>query len=210
MKKLTLLVLAILGSLCGYSQMIEYPKNQVSAFFCNGQSLYSFLDDTFGGGTHEDDGKADGKESWKYTDFSNTYNVEYFRRLPKRWLSIGVQAGYEETLSNHWINRKNREQDSKPTDNWTEKDRLPYIMAAIQFDWIRYNWIGGYMKSGVGARLIIKDKKYETGDTDKAFGCVPCFVEVVGLEIGPKIVRAFGEIGLGAQGFASFGIRSRF
>lgn len=210
MKKLTLLVLAILGSLCGCSQMIEYPKNQVSAFFCNGQSLYSFLDDTFGGGTHEDDGKADGKESWKYTDFSNTYNVEYLRRLHTRWLSIGMQAGYEETKSNHWINRKNKKQDSKPTDNWTEKDKLPYIIVALQFDWIRYDWIGGYMKSGLGARFIFKDKKYETGDTDKAFSCIPCFVEVVGVEFGPKIVRAFGEVGLGAQGFATVGIRSRF
>ena len=32
MKKLTLLVLALVGSLCGYSQIIEYPKHQISAF----------------------------------------------------------------------------------------------------------------------------------------------------------------------------------
>ena len=29
MKRLTVLALALVGSLCGYSQIIEYPKHQV-------------------------------------------------------------------------------------------------------------------------------------------------------------------------------------
>ena len=207
MKKLTLIAFAIFGSLCGYSQMIDYPKNQVSVFYSKGQSLYTFLLDTFGGGTHEDGYKADGKESWKYTDFSSVYNVAYLHKFLKPWMSMGVQLGYEETQSKHWINRMS---NLKPTDVWTEKDRLPYIIAAIQFDGIRTDWIGMYGKSGIGVRLIFQDKKYESGDTDKAFDCIPYFVEVFGLEVGPKMIRAFGEVGWGAQGFAAFGIRSRF
>lgn len=206
MKRLTLLVLALVGSLCGYSQMIDYPKNQVSAFYSIGQSLYTILNDSFLSGT-PDASKTEGKECKNYTDFSSVYNVAYLHKFLKPWMSMGVQLGYEENQSKRRINRMNH---FKPTDNWTEKDRLPYIIAAIQFDWLRYDWIGGYMKSGLGVRLIFRDKKYESGDTDKAFDWVPCFVEVFGLEVGPKMIRAFGEIGLGAQGFASIGIRTRF
>ena len=207
MKRLALVALVILGSLSGYSQMIEYPKNQISAFYCKGQSLYSFLDDTFGGGCHEDAGKAEGKETWKYTDFSSVYNDEYLRNFIKPWMSMGVQLGYEENQSKHWINRERR---AKPTDNWTEKDRLPYIIAAIQFDLLRSDWVGFYMKTGAGVRLIFRAKKYESGYRDNSLDWVPCFVGISGIEVGPKIVRVFGELGLGAQGFATVGIRSRF
>lgn len=207
MKKLTLIAFAILGSLSSYSQMIEYPKNQVSVFYCKGQSLYSFLDDTFGGGCHEDAGKAEGKETWKYTDFTSVYNAEYLRNFIKPWMSMGVQLGYEENQSKHWINR---DHGAKLTDKWTEKDRLPYIIAAIQFDWLRSDWVGLYMKTGAGVRLIFRAKKYESGYRDNSLDWVPCFVGISGIEVGPKIVRVFGELGLGAQGFASIGIRTRF
>ncbi len=207
MKRLTLLALATFFLAAhGYSQNIEYPKNQVSAFYCKGQSLYTIIDDIFFSGI-PDASKTEGKECWNYTEFSSVYNVAYLHNFRKPWMSIGIQLGYEENQSKRLINRMDH---FKPTDHWTEKDRLPYIIAAIQFDWLRYDWIGGYMKSGLGVRLIFRDKKYESGDTDKAFDWVPCFVEVFGLEVGPKMIRAFGEIGLGAQGFAAIGIRSRF
>ena len=207
MKRLTLLALALVGSLCGYSQMIEYPKHQVSAFYCDGHSLYTWFFDSFGGGTHEDSGKAEGKESWEYTDFSNVYNVEYLQRLHKPWLSIGVLVGYEGTESRHWINR---EHNFKPSDRWTEKEKMPFVIGVVQFDWIRTDWVGMYGKAGIGARFIFTKAKYDTGKTDNSLDWFPCFVGAVGLEVGPKMVRAFGEVGLGAQGFASIGIRSRF
>ena len=90
------------------------------------------------------------------------------------------------------------------------KEQTPYIMAAIQFDLLRGNWIGFYTKAGVGARLIFTDLKYDTGKTDDDFDWIPCFVGATGLEVGPKFVRVFGELGIGAQGFAAIGIRSRF
>lgn len=207
MKRLTLLVLALVGSLCGYSQMIDYPKNQVSAFYCNGHSLYTGFFDSFGGGTHEDWGKAEGKESWEYTDFSNVYNVEYLQRLHKPWLSIGVLVGYEGTESRHWINR---EHNFKPSDRWTEKEKMPFVISVVQFDWIRTDWVGMYGKAGIGARFIFTNSKYDTGKTDNSLDWFPCFVGAVGLEVGPKIIRGFCEAGIGAQGFASIGIRSRF
>lgn len=207
MKKLILIALALVGSLCGYSQIIEYPKNQVSIFYSNGHSLYTGFLDFFGGGTHEDSGKAEGKESWEYTDFSNVYNVEYLQRLHKPWLSIGVLVGYEGTESRHWINR---EHNFKPSDRWTEKEKMPFVIGVVQFDWIRTNWVGMYGKAGIGARFIITDSKYDTGKTDDDFDWIPCFVGATGIEVGPKFVRFFGELGIGAQGFASIGIRGRF
>ncbi|MBQ4230123.1 MAG: hypothetical protein II671_01065, partial [Salinivirgaceae bacterium] len=60
MKRLTLLALALVGSLCGYSQMIEYPEHQVSAFYCNGKSLYSGYDKILGNREPADGKKGDG------------------------------------------------------------------------------------------------------------------------------------------------------
>ena len=208
MKRLILIAFALVGSLCGYSQMIEYPKHQVSAFYCDGQSLYSALLDFWGGGPSEDGKKDDGKEHLEYTGFSGTYNIEYLQNIIKPWMSMGVQLGYEENSSKHWISRY--DSPSQPNDKWTEKERTPYIMAVFQFDLLRHDWIGLYTKAGEGIRFIFTEQNYESGKKDKDFGLVLCFVEVVGLEVGPKNVRVFGEVGLGAQGFASIGIRGRF
>ena len=208
MKKLTLVAFAIFGSLCGYSQMIEYPKNQVSAFNCEGKSLYSGLLKFWGSGPTNDGIKGDGEKRSRYTYFSGTYNVEYLHNFIKPWMSMGVQLGYEENHSKHWINRYNS--SSQPNDHWTKKRRTHYIIAAMQFDLLRSNWIGFYTKAGVGARFIITDTKYDTGKTDDDFGWIPCFVGATGLEVGPKFIRGFCELGIGAQGFGSLGIRIRF
>ena len=211
MKKLILIAFALVGSFCGYSQMIEYPKHQISAFYCDDQSLYSALLDIWSGGPSEDGEKDDGKEHLRYTDFSGTYNIEYLHNFIKPWMSMGVQLGYEENSSKHWISRYRS--SLQPNDKWTEKERTPYIMAVIQLDLIRqlrHDWIGIYTKAGEGIRFIFTEQNYESGKKDKEFGLVWCFVGAVGLEVGPKMIRAFGEVGLGAQGFAAFGIRSRF
>ena len=167
MKKLTLVAFAIFGSLCGYSQMIEYPKNQVSAFNCEGKSLYSGLLKFWGSGPTNDGIKGDGEKRSRYTYFSGTYNVEYLHNFIKPWMSMGVQLGYEENHSKHWINRYNS--SSQPNDHWTKKRRTRYIIAAMQFDLLRSNWIGFYTKAGVGARFIITDTNYDTGKTDDDF-----------------------------------------
>ena len=80
----------------------------------------------------------------------------------------------------------------------------------MQFDLLRTDWIGLYTKAGEGVRFVFTDKKYESGKTDNSFDCILCFVGATGVEFGPKIIRGFCEVGIGAQGFASFGIRSRF
>ena len=209
MKKLTFIGLAIACSLCGYSQNIEYPKNQVSAFYCNGKSLYSGYDKFLGNREPADGYKGDGTEQWDYTNFSGTYNVQYLRKFFQPWMSFGVQIGYEENCSKHWIYRY-RSIDEKSSDHWTEKDRMPYILCVMQFDLLRRDWIGLYARAGEGVRLIFTDLKYDIGKTDNNFKYGFCFVGATGLEVGPKVVRIFGEMGLGAQGFASIGIRSRF
>ena len=214
MKKLILIAFAIFGSLCGYSQMIEYPKNQISVFYSEDMSLYSALLEFWGLGIQGllnndgDEKKGDGEERLKYTDFSGTYNVEYLHNFFKPWMSIGTQLGYEEIHSKHWLKRSYS--PSQPNDKWIVKQRTPYIMTTFQFDLLRRNWIGGYMRFGGGLRLIFINKKYDSGKNDNTFYLVPCFVEVVGFEIGPKIVRAFSEVGLGAQGSVSVGLRARF
>ena len=123
MKRLTLITLALVGSLCGYSQMIDYPKHQVSAFYCNGKSLYSGFDEFVGNIEPADGKKGDGTELWDYTYFSGTYNVQYLGKFIKPWMSFGVQLGYEENRSKHWIYRYDSR--AQPYDNWTEKDRIP-------------------------------------------------------------------------------------
>ena len=210
MKKLILIAFALVGSFCGHSQMIEYPKHQVSAFYCDGKSLYSGFDKYLGNREPADGYKGDGTEQWDYINFSGTYNVQYLGKFLKPWMSFGVQMGYEENNSKHWIYWYRTPLEPNPDEHWTEKDRMPYILAVIQFDLLRSNWMGIYTKAGAGARLIFTNSKYDTGKTDNSFDWFPCFVGVTGLELGPKNVRVFGEFGLGAQGFASIGIRTRF
>ena len=210
MKKLTLIVFAsVLFAAHGQSQNIEYPKHQVSAFYCNGKSLYAGFDKILGNKEPADGLKGDGTELWDYTNFSGTYNIEYLHNFIQPWMSLGVQIGYEENCSKHWIYRY-RSIDEKSSDHWTEKDRMPYILCVMQFDLLRRDWIGLYARAGEGVRLIFTDLKYDIGKTDNNFKYGFCFVGATGLEVGPKAVRVFGELGIGAQGFASVGLRARF
>ena len=210
MKKLTLIVFAIFGSLCGYSQMIEYPKNQISVFYCDDHSLYSSCDEFLGNKEPAYGNKGDGTELWDYTNFSGTYNVEYLHNFIKPWMSMGVQLGYEENRSKHWIYWFRNPKVLNLDERWTEKDRMPYILCVMQFDLLRSDWVGLYAKVGEGVRLIFTEKKYESGKTAKDFNYIFAVVGATGVEFGPKIVRVFGEVGIGAQGFASVGLRARF
>ena len=210
MKKLTFIGLAIACSLCAHSQNIEYPKHQVSAFYCNGKSLYSGFDKIVGNKTPADGYKGDNTELWDYTNFSGTYNAEYLHTFFKPWMSMGVQLGYEENRSKHWIYWYRNPKVLNLDERWTEKDRMSYILCVMQFDLLRSDWVGLYAKVGEGVRLIFTEKKYESGKTGKDFNYIFAVVGATGVEFGPKIVRVFGEVGIGAQGFGSLGIRSRF
>ena len=209
MKKLTLIVFAsVLFAAHGQSQNIEYPEHQVSVFYYNGKSLYSGYDKILGNREPADGKKGDGTELWDYTNFSGTYNVQYLGKFFQPWMSFGVQLGYEENRSKHWIYRYDSK--AQPYDNWTEKDRMPYILCVMQFDLLRRDWIGLYTKAGVGVRLIFTYSEYKIWKTDNSIDYQPCIVGVTGLEVGPKFIRGFCELGIGAQGFGSLGIRSRF
>ena len=206
MEKLTLIAFALtIIALRGYSQNIEYPKHQVSAFYCYDKSLYSSYDKNFG--VWENRMEGDDKD-WNYTYFSGTYNVQYLSNFINPLMSMGVQVGYEETCSKHWQNLFRTTTES--VEHWTEKDRMPYILCVMQLDLLRRNWIGFYTKAGMGMRFVFTEQKYESGNTDNIFKWIPCLVGAAGIEVGPQIVRVFGELGLGAQGLASFGIRGRF
>ena len=209
MKKLTFIGLAMACSLCGHSQNIEYPKNQVSAFYCNGKSLYSGYDKILGNREPADGYKGDGTEQWDYTNFSGTYNVQYLRKFFQPWMSFGVQIGYEENRSKHWIYWY-RSSEQTSDHRWTEKDRMPYILCVMQFDLLRRDWVGLYAKVGEGVRFIFTEQKYDSGKTGKDFNYILSFVGATGVEFGPKIIRGFCEVGIGAQGFTTVGIRSRF
>ena len=210
MKKLILIVfvLAIIA-LRGHSQNIEYPKHQVSAFYCYDKSLYSSYDKNIGVWQMRYVGD---KKLWNYTYFSGTYNVQYLSKFIKPWMSMGVQLGYEETCSKHLgINKYHLMLKSRPEEHWTAKDRMPYILCVMQFDLLRSNWVGLYTKAGMGVRFIFTNAKYEeSGMTENIYKCNPCFVGAAGIEVGSIIMRVFGELGLGAQGVASAGLRVRF
>ena len=198
MKKLILIAFAIFGSLCGYSQMIEYPKNQISAFH-SAISFFFLLDmpndvPTYHGlnNYHE-----------KIRHYSGIYNVQYMRTIKSRF-EIGLAANYEriDRLTNY----------AYPKISYISKDRFYRVLCVGQINFINKEYARAYAKGGAGVGFFCRYNCLSISDGtffDETF-IIPCIEGLAGIEYGPGLLRPFVEVGFGAQGIVSFGLRTRF
>ena len=202
MKRLTLLALALVGSLCGYSQMIEYPKNQISAFY-SAVSFFFILDEpndvAINHGGHIE--KNDYHE--KIRHYSGIYNVQYMRAIKSK-LEIGLAANYEriDRLTNY----------EKLKISCISKDRFYRVLCVAQYNFLNKEYARAYAKGGAGVGFFNRyDFRHNSDGTfdDDTF-IIPCIEGLAGIEYGPKFLRPFVEVGFGAQGIVSFGLRTRF
>ena len=200
MKRLTLLVLALtIIALRGYSQEpVNYPKNQISAFH-SAISFFFLLDmpndvPTYHGlnNYHE-----------KIRHYSGIYNVQYMRTIKPK-LEIGLAANYEriDRLTNY----------AYPKISYISKDRFYRVLCVGQINFINKEYARAYAKGGAGVGFFCRYNCLSISDGtffDETF-IIPCIEGLTGIEYGPNFLRPFVEVGFGAQGIVSFGLRTRF
>ena len=147
MKRLTLLVLALaIIALRGYSQeQVNYPKNQISAFY-SAVSFYFILDEPNDvaidhGGYIE---KNDYHE--KIRHYSGIYNVQYMRTIKPK-LEIGLAANYERI--DRLINYEN------PKTSCTPTDRFYRVLCVAQYNFLNKEYARAYAKGGAGVGFFL-------------------------------------------------------
>jgi hypothetical protein len=186
MKRLTLLVLALVGSLCGHSQDEPcYPKNQIAIAY-GAPSPYIIL--TW----------LNNLEGGFFSYYSGIFSVQYMRTINKK-VELGVLINHERWGENntYWPN-----------------DEIWRLLSVMQFNCFNKEKIRLYAKWGLGVSYFRCPDYIPRGGSLDGYGSdywvLPCLDGKVGVELGSGFLRLFSEDGFGAQGIASIGIRSRF
>ena len=188
MKRLTLLVFALtIIALRGYSQeQFNYPKNQVAVSY-GAASPYVLLLLFY----HLPEGDF-------FSYYSGIFSVQYMRTINKK-VELGVLINHERWGENntYWPN-----------------DELWRFLSVMQFNCFNKEKIRLYAKWGLGVSYFRCPDYIPRGGSLDGFGSdywvLPCLDGKFGAELGPSFLRLFSEVGFGAQGIASIGIRSRF
>ncbi|MBO7495545.1 MAG: hypothetical protein J6T98_03240 [Salinivirgaceae bacterium] len=207
MKRLILLVLATFVIVpYGRSQeRVDYPKNQISASY-SAVSFFFILDMPNDVPEKTDNsGKAISKKDYheKIRQYYGIYNVQYMRTIKSK-LEIGLAANYEriDRLTNY-VN---------PEISCTPKDRFYRVLCVAQYNFLNKEYARAYAKGGAGVGFFYRyDFRHNSDGTfdDDTF-IIPCIEGLAGIEYGPGLLRPFIEVGFGAQGIVSFGLRTRF
>lgn len=187
MKRLTLLVLALaIIALRGYSQeQVNYPKNQVSVSY-GAPSPYIVLL------------LLNNPEGGFFSYYSGIFNVQYMHTIGKK-IEIGFLANHERWGENEtaWPN-----------------DELWRLMGVMQFNFLKKEKLRLYAKGGLGVSYFRCPDYIPRGGSHDGYGSdswvLPCFDAMFGVELGSGLLHPFAEVGFGAQGVASAGLRVRF
>lgn len=186
MKRLTLLALALVGSLCGHSQdEPNYPKNQVAIIY-GAPSPYIILT------------LFNNPEGGFFSYYSGIFSVQYMRTINKKF-ELGVLANHERWGEN---------------DTYWPNNELWRLLGVMQFNFLKKEKMRLYAKWGLGVSYFRCPDYISRGGSLDGYGSdywvLPCLDGKVGVELGSGFLHPFTEVGFGAQGFASIGIRSRF
>lgn len=146
------------------------------------------------------------------TDTPTTFNVSYMHAL-NNYVSIGGTAGYTHAeLSGH-------------DDCDYKTGHVISIMSSIRTYWFKATGCRFYSSATLGVQTQFRRKEFFL-DYDNPFSSKPCVpiseiehdtkslpafqLSPIGIELGGESVKAFAELGLGAQGLGQAGIRVRF
>ena len=188
MKRLTLLVFALtIIALRGYSQeQVNYPKNQISVTY--GAASPYILSLLF---YHLPEGDF-------FSYYSGIFSVQYMHTVSKKF-EIGFLANHERWGENntYWPNNE-----------------LWRLLSVMQLNFVKKEKMRLYAKWGFGVSYFRCLDYISRGASYDGYGSeywvLPCLDGKVGIEFRSGFLRPFAEVGFGAQGIASVGLRARF
>ena len=199
MKKAIILLVFVFGcALYGHPQdKNNYPKNQVAVFY-GAPSPYLILI-LLNMPSKDDHGT---RYLDKFSYYSGIFNVQYMRTISKK-IEVGMLANTE---------RMGRLiKDDELNTSWIEDDVLWRLMCVMQFNFVKLGKARLYAKGGLGvAYFRNKNHVNDLNENEDFFWVLPCMNELFGVELGSGFLRPFAEVGYGAQGWASVGLRARF
>lgn len=128
--------------------------------------------------------------------FTGPFSVEYFYH-PSSMIGVGGIFVYG----------KNSQDVMSGSTKLDELTQAYYtLMPAVKLDWVHSRSFGVYSKFGVGA--TIRSEKYDD-ESDNALH-FNWQASLLGLEVGSRQIRVFGELGVGEQGIILGGLRYKF
>lgn len=136
--------------------------------------------------------------------YRGIYNVQYMRAIKPK-LEIGLAANYERI--DRLFNYENPKKISR-----IKTDRIYRVLCVGQFNIINKEYARAYAKGGAGVGFFCRYNFHLNSDgtfSDETF-IIPCIEGLTGIEYGPELLRPFIEVGYGAQGIVTFGLRTRF
>ena len=125
-------------------------------------------------------------------NLTGAINVEYMRYLT-HWATIGVSASYE-------YGREAKQEEVKSRHHYLT------LMPTTKLFWFNRPSFGMYSRLGVGASYAYGHIDGE----DNSHWRPALQISGICMEAGGEKVRAYLELGWGTQGFALFGISTRF
>ena len=137
-----------------------------------------------------------GGMKYENEEYTGPFSVEYFYH-PSKMIGLGGIFVYG----------KNSQDVMSGSTKIDELTQAYYtLMPAAKFDWYNSKCFGAYSKLGAGVTL--RSEKY--GDESDNVLHFNWQASLIGLEVGSRQIRAFGELGVGEQGIILGGVRYKF
>ena len=137
-----------------------------------------------------------GGMKYENEEYTGPFSVEYFYH-PSKMIGLGGIFVYG----------KNSQDVMSGSTKIDELTQAYYtLMPAAKFDWYNSKCFGVYSKLGAG--VTIRSEKY--GDESDNVLHFNWQASLIGLEVGSRQIRAFGELGVGEQGIGLIGLRYKF
>jgi len=196
MKKNLVLAVALLIAMCASAQESKHEISAGVGYATEGQFI-----DVIG-----DIGAAFFGCQSKEKGFSGSINLDYGYRVSRKFL-VGLSLSYSRIAEEQY--RK-----SEPDKLYGTSTGYYYsVMPTVKANWIEKEHFTFYSRVSAGLLLCKYDNKVEgKNDDDKDDDMSKAFafqVSPVGLEFG-NALRGYVELGFGAAGIVSGGIRYRF
>lgn len=202
MKKIVIAAVAAMMAAMSVNAQGNELKNEVSVSYGTGVSqIGDGIGNSLGAGLF------DSMSGYKWTNKSRvgTIAAEYFRHMDNPRLAVGGVVTFASFGED--VVRKN---DDVKVGNRTRT--YISLMPAVKYYWVNKSHFGFYSKAAVGAMMMFyKDKDTAAGKSSTSSKLyLMGQASPIGLEAGSNNVRAFLELGVGEQGIALVGLRTKF
>jgi len=202
MKKVFLMIAAVMMTAMSVKAQSDEPKNELSVSYGIGISLIGDgIGNALGNGIFD---QLTGHK-WEDSNGFGTLGVEYFHHLSNSRVAFGGIATYSQ-FGENVVKKDGGEKVGDRTRSYIS------FMPAVKYYWVNSRNFGLYSKAAVGAMMMF-DKCNDTAAKKSSNDNSLYFMyqaSLLGLEAGSNNVRAFVEGGFGEQGILLAGLRVRF